>query len=267
MSRDFGRFPAGGSHATTSEVRTYFESDPTTVSSPLTAFGQLTAYGVQFLQRYAQLLAGRRVLDAGAGLGIVAAEVARKHGASVVALDYSCWVDHVDRVANPVQGDLMQLPLRDAAFDTVLCFEVLEHTLDPDRVIAEIFRVLRPGGSLLLSTPSYCNTAGLLKVILEGCGLYERDTFAPFDRWKPKVLERRLTAFGVRRALKIGGFRILGVEGAELFDATFPFANRIPGLFERRWFLRLRNEVDRASSWPVLKWSSLHGVFHAERPQ
>jgi ubiquinone/menaquinone biosynthesis C-methylase UbiE len=263
--------PAGDSartqhRASAQDVRRYFESDSTAVSSPLTVFGQLTPYGRAFLERYASYLRGRQVLDAGAGLGIVAVEAMRTYDAFVVALDNSRWVMGIDHGAHPVQADLLHLPLADQAFDTVTCLEVLEHTVDPDRAIAEIWRVLRPGGALILSTPSYMNVAGVVKVVVERCGIYEPDTFAPFDGWKRKVLERCFTTLGVRKMLRRRGFRVRRIEGAEVFDAMFPFANRIPGLFENRHFLRLRAGVDRASSWPLLKWFSLHGVFLAERP-
>ena len=251
---------------TAKDVRSYFESDAMVVSSPLTVFGRLTAYGHDFLERHASYLNSRQVLDAGAGLGVLSQEMAHRYNAFVVAIDYAQWVAGIDRAAHPVQADLMRLPLPDRAFDTVICMEVLEHTLSPDQVLAELWRVLRPGGVLILSTPSYMNMAGVLKIVLEACGVYERDTFAPFDSWKPKVLERCLTALGVRHMLCQQGFRIIRVEGAELFDAMFPFANRIRGLFTSERFLRLRAGFDRLSSLPLAKWFSLHGVFVAARP-
>lgn len=52
-----------------------------------------------------------------------------------------------------VYGDGMALPFRDAAFDTVLCNEVLEHVPEPARLIAETARVLKAKGFLLLTTP------------------------------------------------------------------------------------------------------------------
>jgi SAM-dependent methyltransferase len=45
--------------------------------------------------------------------------------------------------------------LPSGGFDTVLCFEVVEHVQDPSRVIEEIHRVLKPGGTLFLSTCNY----------------------------------------------------------------------------------------------------------------
>ena len=51
-----------------------------------------------------------------------------------------------------VIGDAMSLGLLGDTFDVVLCTEVLEHLPEPQRAIDEMFRVLRPGGTLLLTT-------------------------------------------------------------------------------------------------------------------
>ncbi len=51
-----------------------------------------------------------------------------------------------------VQGNLERLPLADADFDLVVSIQVLEHLLDPAAGVRELARVLRPGGTLLLST-------------------------------------------------------------------------------------------------------------------
>lgn len=52
-----------------------------------------------------------------------------------------------------VFADAAGLPFADGSFDTVLLFEVLEHLAQPERSLAEIQRVLRPGGVLLASVP------------------------------------------------------------------------------------------------------------------
>ena len=49
-------------------------------------------------------------------------------------------------------GDAQALGIADDAFDVVLCTEVLEHLPEPQRAVDEMFRVLRPGGTLLLTT-------------------------------------------------------------------------------------------------------------------
>ncbi len=60
----------------------------------------------------------------------------------------------VDRGPGPhVQGDAQALPFRAGAFDTVLCSQVLEHLPEPGDAVAEMARVLKPGGRLILTAP------------------------------------------------------------------------------------------------------------------
>ena len=55
--------------------------------------------------------------------------------------------------AGLLRGDIEQLPFSDAVFDRVLLTEVLEHLVDDRRGLAELYRVLRPGGLLAISVP------------------------------------------------------------------------------------------------------------------
>lgn len=51
-------------------------------------------------------------------------------------------------------GDVHNMPMvSDAVYETVLCLEVLEHLADPPRALKEIHRILKPGGTLILSVP------------------------------------------------------------------------------------------------------------------
>jgi 2-polyprenyl-6-hydroxyphenyl methylase/3-demethylubiquinone-9 3-methyltransferase len=99
---------------------------------------------------------GRRVLDAGCGGGLVARELAAA-GAEVVGVDRSLGSLGVARRAtparfSPAQGRLERLPFADAGFDAVVAADVLEHLPDLPAVVAELARVLRPGGSFLFDT-------------------------------------------------------------------------------------------------------------------
>ncbi len=99
---------------------------------------------------------GQRVLDAGAGAGDQSVWLVR-NGASVLSVDLS---EAIDVVANKlrmserwvgVQGDVTNLPLAEGRFDVVYCEGVLQHTRDSALAVAELGRVLRPGGMLLTS--------------------------------------------------------------------------------------------------------------------
>ena len=54
-----------------------------------------------------------------------------------------------------VFGDGQRMPFKDAAFDTVLALEMLEHVAHPDACVREFARVLAPGGTLLLTVPLF----------------------------------------------------------------------------------------------------------------
>jgi 2-polyprenyl-3-methyl-5-hydroxy-6-metoxy-1,4-benzoquinol methylase len=103
--------------------------------------------------------AGDRVLDVGCGEGQFAAELVRA-GAHVVGIDVA--EEPLRRArAREEQLDLRLLdgerswPLADASFDVVWAGEVIEHVADTAAWLSELRRVLRSGGSLLLSTPAH----------------------------------------------------------------------------------------------------------------
>lgn len=56
-----------------------------------------------------------------------------------------------------VAGDGLQLPVRPGSFDLALCIQVLEHTYEPERMVRELVRALKPGGRLILLVPQTNN--------------------------------------------------------------------------------------------------------------
>lgn len=73
--------------------------------------------------------------------------------AEYVSLDYPATGRELYGARPSVFGDAAQLPLGDGTVDVVACLEVIEHVARPDRVLAEICRVLKPGGQAYLSMP------------------------------------------------------------------------------------------------------------------
>lgn len=110
------------------------------------------------------------VLDAGAGFGRHAFELARL-GANVVALDYAAGEVATtrgtfgamveageiaeERYVGVLRGDATRLAFADDSFDRVITSEVLEHIQDDVSAIAELVRVLKPGGTFAATVPTW----------------------------------------------------------------------------------------------------------------
>jgi 2-polyprenyl-3-methyl-5-hydroxy-6-metoxy-1,4-benzoquinol methylase len=105
----------------------------------------------------APFVAGAVVLDAGCGEGYGAQLLART-AAYVVGLDYDAiTAAHVPASYPDVRvgrGDLQRLPVADGQVDVVACLQVIEHLWDQPGFVAECARVLRPTGTLLMTTPN-----------------------------------------------------------------------------------------------------------------
>lgn len=99
-------------------------------------------------------LAPDRVLEVGCGWGELAARIATELGADVSALDLSPRMVELarERGVDAIVGDVQELPYADEAFDVVVAAWMLYHVPDLERGLAEIVRVLRPGGSLVAVT-------------------------------------------------------------------------------------------------------------------
>jgi SAM-dependent methyltransferase len=124
------------------------------------------------------------VLDVGCGRmpfrdDIVAA------GARYEGLDIEARAPGVDHI-----GDVQDLhAIADDSFETVTCFEVLEHVPNPARAVSELARILKPGGSLLVTVPHLSR-------------LHEQ----PHDYY-------RYTGYGLRALAEQAGLRVVEVGG------------------------------------------------------
>ena len=98
---------------------------------------------------------GMRVLDIGCGLGTESKLLARDDR-TVIGLDYDLGTAGLAQAAidGVVCGDARRLPFRTNSLDWVSSSHIIEHFTDPERHVAEIARVLRPGGRLVVLTPN-----------------------------------------------------------------------------------------------------------------
>jgi SAM-dependent methyltransferase len=99
---------------------------------------------------------GAQVLDAGCGSGRMLEELEDYGQVFGIELDPEALDVALSRGVGQVRaGRLEQLPWGDDTFDLITCLDVIEHTPDDRRALAELRRVSRPGGWLLLTVPAY----------------------------------------------------------------------------------------------------------------
>jgi len=130
------------------------------VGSPLHLLAQMNPARFAYFDPLVRHWAGLRVLDVGCGGGLAAACLVQR-GARVVGLDLSQASLYVAacqtrRPGCPAAvytcGRAEALPFADASFEVVRCTDVLEHLADRPAAIAQIARVLKPGGLFLYDT-------------------------------------------------------------------------------------------------------------------
>lgn len=99
--------------------------------------------------------------------------------------------------------DLARIPVEDARFDHVLLTQVLEHIPEPATVLAELHRVMKPGGTLWLTAP-----------------LFYAEHEKPYDFY-------RYTEFGLRHLLEGAGFEVREVDWMEGYLGTLSYQARL----------------------------------------
>ena len=187
--------------------------------------------------------AGQRVLDLGCGGGRHTYEAIRR-GATVVALDYDfdtvfgvfgfvrLMIDEGELPGAPPGGalnaDALALPFPDATFDRVIASEVLEHIWADEAAIAELVRVLRPGGRMAVTVP----TRWPERVCWALDYRYHDTPGGHLRIYKRRDLEAKLERAG------------LALRGAHHAHA----------LHSPYWWLKCAVGVDDGDAWPVRKY-------------
>lgn len=113
---------------------------------------------------------------------------------------------HPDPRHRAAAGSLTGLPYAGASFDCCLCTEVIEHIAEHEQALAELARVLKPGGRLLLSVPQ---------------------TPAPFD---PNHVRQGYTFEEMQSLLQTAGFRVIARR-----DCFHLFMRALMGYWRRPW--------------------------------
>lgn len=179
----------------------------------------------------------KNLLDIGCGNGTVTKKIRE-----VLHLDVVDGVDGLaDQISSPswlrlVQMDIDEedLPYPDNSFEAIYCGEVIEHLLDPDHLLDEIYRVLSPTGQCLLTTPNLATWVNRIVLLLGFQPFTTSVSLRYEDAGKFKVVTlqghrghlRIFTLGALKELLRLHQFRIVRVEGWEVGPmGTYSYSN------------------------------------------
>jgi SAM-dependent methyltransferase len=170
-------------------------------------------------------------LDAGCGDGRYVAAVARARGAArIVGTDISERILATARAAAApfepelVRANLESLPFGDAEFDVVLCSQVVEHLLEVEAGLRELARILRPDGTLILTTDNARNL--VTRALYLGRLRRQAGFDFPHRDFELGDMERRIHASGLdvvsAETFRFSSPRGLGQRLLDRLDALLP---------------------------------------------
>ncbi len=166
--------------------------------------------------------AGKDVLEVGCGTGLVLARVARfARSAKGIDLSPGMLARARERGLDVSEGAATALPFADASFDVAYSFKVLSHVPELDRALAEMLRVVRPGGHLVFDI---YNRHSLRYLIKRAFG--PRRTSDRFD--EAAISTAFLTPAEVKARLPPGAV-LVGTAGIRVLT-PHPVVLRVPGL-------------------------------------
>ncbi|MBS7610479.1 class I SAM-dependent methyltransferase [Candidatus Bathyarchaeota archaeon] len=172
-------------------------------------------------------LRAHKYLDVGCGYGDITAEVAKTVGAREVYgidLDKDALESMKNRGFKVFNLDVSKdkIPLSDGSIELVTAFELIEHLLNPDHMLKEVFRILKSGGQFLLSTPNLASWANRIALLL-GYQPYNAEIsteivagvpWRAYSFAKPSGHIRPYTLRALKELLSYYGFTVVKVKGA-----------------------------------------------------
>lgn len=199
-----------------------------------------------FTRETEKLARGSRILDAAIGLGQLAGRL-EKQGYRVFGIDYSFDAAlHAKRTtgAKPVVGDLTLLPFRDEAFDAVTSGETLEHLDDDEEAIAELGRVVRRGGTCVVTVPALRSLWTKSDVYYEHKRRYEsRELAALFDRASFRVDRASYWGFPVVLVYDYVFLLPMNLRRARREVTSDAALRGVASVGRRKWLVRLVQAV------------------------
>lgn len=180
-------------------------------------------------ERYVQ--AAHRTIDVGCGDGSKSGGWLNRHAAGYTGFDVSSHAVELARVRGleaQLIDDASALPLADGSVDVAVCSEVLEHLFDPLAAVREMRRVLRGGGTMIVTVPNIVNWRSRLDFAILGRWHPGGDELSVSQAWRDPHI-RFFTSRSLPALLREAGLDIVEVGGVQDVSVAY----RLPVV--RRW--------------------------------
>lgn len=190
----------------------FYESFAESFDSKMNMYDTNKRLEVVFKELLTEDINNKKILDAGCGTGWFS-KFSAERGAFVTSMDLG--ENLLAKVAlkcpsDRIVGSILDIPFQDNTFDVVISSEVIEHVPDPFKAIQELFRVLKPGGTMILTTPN--------KIWYFAIWIANTFKLRPYEG-----LENWTGWYEMKRKLKRAGFIDSQLSGIHLF----PFISKV----------------------------------------
>jgi len=190
-------------------------------------------FAARFLPEPDPVPGGGTVLDLGCGTGHAMHLLGDRRS---VGLDF----DHASLLGQPrptVRGDLRRLPFGDGTLEAIVCMHAIEHVPDPERVVAECARAVRPGGRVMFATPNRLTFGRPDEII---------DPYHDIEYDPEQLRALCATAFAV--------VDVYGLFGSPRYMEFFRRERKLLDTLLTLDFLRLRRFVPRRTKQRLYDW-------------
>lgn len=165
-------------------------------------------------------------VDIGCGGGFISSEIHHRFKCKIISFDISEEAIKLAKLENAFENSDYRiasaecLPLSDQSVDVVLCIGVLEHIINFNKALAEIDRILKPNGKLIVTTSNLYSLMYFDRLIKQLFGVWK---YGYQKNWSPRQIKHQLN---------IAGFSIINTSVFQGFG-DFHCKNQLDSLFNK----------------------------------